>query len=649
MPGKARKFSTVGLLLHKSRESRSIDLPLSRRCPYIRARIRLVLPLAAILSIVAASRVFAAGPPAQPINYVLNLRNTSSHEVAVTMTVPQALPSTEIQFPAWNALYQIRDFVRGVEHLAAMCDGRSERMKRMDLNTWQTAPEPCAKLEVQYHVLIDDEGIFASVLNQDHCYTNLAMLLFYLPKERDREVQVQFLLPDGWQLRTFLDDGAVPGTFSAANFDALVDSPVEAAPAAKSGREGQFHEYSYEQKGATYRVVVYGNPADYDPESLLDGLSRITATATSLMRDVPFSRYTFIFHFPRGPGGGGMEHRNGTAISVSAEGLRSNLIGLESVAAHEFFHAWNVKRIRPQNLEPVDYVHGNDTEDLWFSEGVTSTYGELTLLRSGLISRQDFYQRLADEIRRLQGYPARLSQSLEESGREAWLEKYPDYRRPERSISYYNKGELLGFLLDLAIRHSTDNQQSLDDVMRRLNTDFAKRNRFFTQADLRNTIAQLAPSFAGLDQFFQDYLAGTKELDFDTYLGYAGLQLLSAEVERGALGFSPTVRPDGAVVVQSVESGSEIKRSGLRKGDFVLQMDGRKLGDLEREEFAQIKPGQKFELTVRRDTQVLKFKATAGTRMDTEYRIMEIPNAAPEQLKVRNGWLEGTESSASGN
>ena len=183
-----------------------------------------------------------------------------------------------------------------------------------------------------------------------------------------------------------------------------------------------------------------------------------------------------------------------------------------------------MKRIRPQSLEPIDYVHGNDTRDLWFCEGVTSAYGNLALLRAGLISRDTFYARLGSAIEALQSRPARFFQSAEESGLEAWFEKYPDYLRPERSISYYNKGELLGFLLDLALRHATRNGAGLDDVMRRLNREFARPGRYYTDEDLRRVIAQVAPGFSGLEAFFADYVRGTRELDYDTFLGYAGME-----------------------------------------------------------------------------------------------------------------------------
>jgi len=562
------------------------------------------------------------------------------------MTVPQARPGTEIQFPAWNALYQIRDFVRGVERLSALCDGRPDDLDPVDIDTWRSAPVSCSKLEITYSVYINEEGIFSSTLNQDHCYLNLAMILFYLPRERWRATNITFLLPEGWKLATLLDDGTQPGEYAAANYDAMVDCPAEAAPAPHNGAEGNLHEFSYQQKGATYRAVIYGNPADYSPDRLLSALEKITATETDLMDDVPFSRYTFILHFLRGPGGGGMEHRNGTAISVSANGIRNDLSGFESVAAHEFFHAWNVKRIRPQNLEPVDYVHGNDTSDLWFSEGVTSTYGELALLRGGLISRDEFYRRVGEEIQRLQARPARLTQSVAESGRDAWLEKYPDYYRPERSISYYNKGELLGFLLDLAIIQGSSGTHSLDDVMRRLNTEFARQGRFFTQADLRAIIAEVAPGFSGLNQFFRDYVDGTVDLDYDAYLGFAGLRLASSASEKIVPGFRATAGERGTIEVQQVESGGNAERAGMKRGDVIEQMNGRALSERPQVDLAQLKPGEKVELKVRRGERTLKIRYLPGSRQQTDYEIEEIATATSEQVKVRNAWLEGTNSSS---
>jgi predicted metalloprotease with PDZ domain len=596
----------------------------------IRARAKTgQVKVACLILALGAARLSAAD---QTVQYTLDLRSTQSHVVQVQMVVSDASPKTEIQFPTWNALYQIRDFVRNVENVRAECDGQSLPMVRVDLDTWSTGSKACSKLAVRYAVYVNEEGPFSSILDEHHSFLNLAMLLFYLPQGRARPAHVSFVLPEGWKLATLLPAGNSAEEFEAANYDALVDSPVEA---------GHFDEYDYQQSGATYRVIVDANPQDYSSERLLDSLEKITATETVMMRDVPFSHYTFIFHFLGKSGGGGMEHSFGTAISLPASTVRDNWGYLEGIAAHEFFHLWNVKRIRPAGLEPVDYIHGNDTSLLWFSEGVTSTYQAMTLERSGLLSREGFYRRMAFQIGLLQDRPAHLFESAEQAGRSAWLEKYLDYLRPERSISYYNKGELLGFLLDLGIRHATGNRYSLDDVMRRLNDDYAKRGRFFTERDLRNVISDLAPEFTDLGAFFRDYVSGTQELDYSTYLGYAGLRLVVTTAAQGALGFRAAQGFEGPITVESVDATSNAASAGLSKGDVLTGMNGRPLTALPDQLIGGYKPGSKVEFEIRRGNQTRKIKYALEESHINSYRLEEIPHASEEQMRIRNGWLEG--------
>src|SRR5262249_5710002 len=200
----------------------------------------------------------------------------------------------------------------------------------------------------------------------------------------------------------------------------------------------------FRQDGAVYHVVVHASTADYDSAQLNQGLAKITHAAVDWMQDRPYDEYTFLYHFPRGPAGGGMEHAYGTAIENPAHDVRTDALWVFSVSAHEFFHLWNVKRIRPQSLEPIDYQHEMNTRALWFSEGVTSTVGDMLLARAGLIDERNYLMRVATQIGELEQRPAHEWQSAEDSSLDAWMEGNAFYRSRERSISYYNKGEILG-------------------------------------------------------------------------------------------------------------------------------------------------------------------------------------------------------------
>lgn len=273
---------------------------------------------------------------------------------------------------------------------------------------------------------------------------------------------------------------------------------------------------------------MFVDSQDWDKSLLSEALHRITSYELKLMGGPPFSEYTFIFHI--GPdsdvGGGGMEHMNSTAIAATSTGSAA------AIAAHEFFHVWNVKRIRPQTLQPVDYSKEQDTRALWFAEGVTSAYASYTLERTGLWSKQKFYADLASQIAELQSRPARKWQSAEESSLDAWFEKYDDYNLPSRSISYYNKGQILGAMLDLAIRDATDNHKSLDDVMRLMNDEYAKAGKYYDDSE---GVLRAVNEVTGKDfsDFFQQYVSGTAEIPYEKFLAIAGLELKLDTAQNG--------------------------------------------------------------------------------------------------------------------
>jgi predicted metalloprotease with PDZ domain len=448
---------------------------------------------------------------------------------------------------------------------------------------------------------------------------------------RSAAMTVQFNhVPDGWRVATPLVS-AQEGRFNAENYDRLVDSPVEV---------GSFQESDFDEEGGRYRVIVDADTADYDMTKIVGMLHKIAAAAASWMNNRPFDNYMFLYHFPHGPAGGGMEHAFSTAIDVSVESLKESSVPLEGVTAHEFFHLWNVKRIRPQTLEPVDYTKENYTRALWFSEGVTSTAEGTILLRAGLIDEPHYLTDLAGEIAELQRRPAHLTQSAEESSLDSWLEGDAYYRRPQRSISYYNKGELLGVLLDLKVREVSQGRASLREVLEWMNENYAKKGRFFADSDGVREAAE-AVGHADLKDFFAKYVAGTEEIPWNDFFRGVGLTLVKGTTTTANAGFSASRNFDGPMKVEAVTAGSEAERAGLQVGDTILEIQGKPAGQDSREQLARLNPGEAIQLKVRRrqGEQILSWKA--GSHQEITFQLRDVDNLTAEQRARRAAWLKG--------
>ena len=485
------------------------------------------------------SLLFTTLPTFATIRYQISLAEPEAHLFHVAMTVPGVHDSLNVQLPAWNATYQIRDFAARVQDVQALDEHRKALpVRKLDKLTWHITGN--GAITITYAILWDEPGPFAAQLNTTHAFLNLAMLLMYVP---DRRQENDFLslvdIPAGWQIASPLTRPATPadqpwsevppgGTaprvpgiwpgymFSARNYDELVDAPIEC---------GQFQKFDLPDVTPPVHVVVHGN--NWDRSFLSDYLKNIVNYETFLMGGAPYSEYTFIFHIGVG-GGGGMEHANGTAISVPNTNAAIN------TAAHEFFHLWNVKRIRPQTLEPVDYTKEMPTRALWFAEGFTNTYGNYTLVRSNIWTPQQFYGDLGNQITQLEARPARRWQSLDESSLDAWYEKYPIYNGPDFSVSYYNKGQIVGDMLDILIRDETDNRKSLDDVMRAMNENFAKKGRFYNDdADIETTIESV--SGHSFKDFFARYISGTDEIPYAEIFAKAGIRITTKETPQADL------------------------------------------------------------------------------------------------------------------
>lgn len=437
-------------------------------------------------------------------------------------------------------------------------------------------------------------------------------------------------VPSGWKYATSAD-GCGEMCFAADNYDRLVDSPVEV---------GLFQEADFDEGGAHYRVVVDADPGDYDMQKLVPLLRQIVGAATAWMDDRPFRTYLFLYHFPHGGRGGGMEHAFSTAIDVDAQVLKSNPEVFLEISAHEFFHLWNVKRIRPQSLEPVDYTRENYTRALWFSEGVTSTVQDYILLRAGLISWQRYLQRLADEIEALEARPAHLTQSAEEASLDAWLEKYPEYQAPERSISYYNKGELLGVMLDLALREASNDSASLRDLFQWMNRNYALQGRYFPDSAGVRQAAE-AVGHGDFSEFFQKYVSGTGPIAWDDIFRSEGLRLVQRQVPVADLGFRATWDFNTSPTVVAIAPGGEAKRAGLKIGDTILEVNSvTARGDFNRLT-SLLRPGDTLRLRIRGGKGEREVHWKLGNREEVEFALVDVDNITSQQKARRDAWLGG--------
>jgi predicted metalloprotease with PDZ domain len=340
-----------------------------------------------------------------------------------------------------------------------------------------------------------------------------------------------------------------------------------------------------------------------------------------------------------------MEHSFCTAIDVNARTLAESPLALPSVTAHEFFHLWNVKRIRPQSLEPIDYTKENFTTSLWFSEGFTSAVEDYALLRAGLLTDREYFTRLSGAIGELQRRPAHLTQSAEESSLDAWLEKYPYYRTPERSVSYYNKGELLGVMLDLKIREATQGHASLQDLFKSMNQNYAKSGRFFADSEAIRQSAE-AVSHVDLSEFFHKYVAGTEEIPWNDFLKTVGMQLKKKSLTTADLGFTAVRNFNSSPAVTRLETESAAYRAGLGLGDSILEVNGRAVGGDFDERVAEMRPGETIRLKVRGKSGERELHWKLDKHEDVEYEVAEIAHASKDQRAQRAAWLKAEDISA---
>jgi predicted metalloprotease with PDZ domain len=432
-----------------------------------------------------------------------------------------------------------------------------------------------------------------------------------------------FQVPPGWRVATGLPT-TDSVTYWAESYDVLIDSPALL---------GRFLSYPFTAAGTPHRAVVdLGGGRAYAPRVFVDMLRRISETAIGIFgAPPPYKDYTYIFVGGRG---GGLEHLNSTTIGVSAQTLARNPLGARTVSAHEFFHTWNVKRIRPFELGPFDYEREVRTVNLWWSEGVTDYYADVILARAGIETPAEFAQDLATSIANHRGNPARLRVSPERSSWTVWDSPAVN---DSYTISYYLQGELLGFLLDLAIRDSTDNAKSLDTVMRFLGDRYSGAHGF-TRDDLIATVRKATAR--NFEEFWRRYVSGVEEIPWNEYLRAAGWEVSFSEEPAvdGRIGSIPPAVQGGRWRAVALP-GSAAAAAGLRTGDELVRINGRTIidGTDVTAVVRTIGRGATVVVQVVRDSQPVTIRFAAGTYQRVRARLRDLPAQTDRMRRIRAG------------
>ena len=591
----------------------------------------------AIVAILFLNAYSVANGQKSDIRFVISMEQPASHTFHVTMNCTGIKgDSIDVKMPVWSpGYYQRLDFANNVENFnAADGAGNNAGWRRMPGNAWRVK-NTSASFVLNYDVKTARPFVGTPYVDEQRAYILPAGVCLYPAGEINHPVVVTVKPYSTWKdAATGLD--SLPGkqfVYQAPDYDILYDSPILV------GNLEELPEFFV--KGIPHHFIAY-KPGEFDKVSFMNDLKKIVETATNLIGDIPYKHYTFL---GIGPGAGGIEHLNSASVSFDGtnQTSRQNRLKTYFFLAHEYFHNYNVKRIRPIELGPFDYDNGNRTKMLWVSEGLSVYYEEMIVKRAGLCTEDELYDAFRSNILAYEGKPGRLYQSLTQSSYETWSDG-PFGRTGDdvnKTISYYDKGPAVGMLLDFKIRHETKNKKSLDDVMRTLYKEFyQQKKRGFTEDEFRQVCEKIAGT--SLADVF-DYVSTTKEVDYKKYLHYAGLDIdtTSKEIPGGWLGISARERKD-SVFIGGVDWNSPAWNAGLRQRNVILEIDGAKPDVHNIEPVLKNKnSGDKIDLVVIQGNEKKNVSIVLGKKMEQPFTISREPSMDKLQQAVLESWLKG--------
>ncbi|MFW6359389.1 MAG: M61 family metallopeptidase, partial [Chroococcales cyanobacterium] len=552
------------------------------------------------------------------IHYQVAMPQPESHLFEVTLQIHHWQASIlALKMPVWTpGSYLVREYAKQVQDFSAVSDAnRPLSSRKVSKNCWQIDTSDTETIQVQYRVFANELTVRTNHLDATHGYFNGAALFFYLPGFETEPIKVTIIPPHSdWQIATALPPVAGEvNTFEAADFDTLVDSPFEI---------GIQQRYEFEVLGKPHEFVFWGQ-GNANPEQIIEDTQKIIEVEAELYGGLPYDRYLFLLHLSAG-GFGGLEHKTSCSLNYPRFGFRAKdkYNRFMQLVAHEFFHLWNVKRIRPKVLEQFNYDQEAYTTSLWFCEGTTSYYDTHLPLRAGIYDVNGFLEILSKDVHRFLTTPGRKVQALGESSFDAWIKLYRrDANSDNAQISYYLKGEMVSLLVDLLIRSRHNNKRSLDDVMRLMWERFGKDEIGFTETELRELVESVAET--DLKDFFTRYIDGTEELPLNEYLQPFGLKISAITDDEPIPYLGIRLNSEhGKDIIKFVEAGSPAGVAGVDTEDELLAIDGiRVTADGLSERLKDYEPGNTIQITVFHQDELLTHSVTLAEPQPSRYQV----------------------------
>ena len=583
-----------------------------------------------IIFLVLAVTYYSLCSAALEVNYKLGMSKPNNHYFQVEMNVSGLNDaSIVVKMPVWApGSYLVREFSKNLNAVYATDEkGVAREVKKLTKNSWEINTKDAKSISIKYDVYAFELSVRTSFLDDSHGYLNGTSVFMYLDGHQDLKGKLAITPHEKFKKITTALKSEGNNTFSFSNYDQLVDCPIEI---------GNHITFQFEAGGVNHTVAMYGE-GNYDIPTLQKDMARIVEAETKAMGENPNKDYVFIIHNVTDPSGG-LEHKNSTTLEVNRwTYMGDDYLGFLSLVAHEYFHLWNVKRIRPKELGPFNYDEENYTDLLWVMEGFTSYYDELFLRRAGYYTADEYLNKIIGTINYVENSVGNKMQPVAHSSFDAWIKAYrPTENSGNTTISYYSKGQILAVILDLYIIQKFKAEKCLDDFMQRLYKDFYLKNDVgFTEEEFQATLE----SFLGedMDWFFSNYVYGTETPDYKKYFEYVGLSFYNSDDSvKPFLG----VKASGSerLVITGITAGSAAEEQGLSVNDEIIAINGYRVNQADFEKYVKILvPGDKFEILISRDNVMKTYQVEMGGKASKKYIFK--PDFNDDNRKLFDYWL----------